>query len=117
MRRRMSRMTAGGSAAPNTLEPAINIVALDLAAGFVGLGAGVVVVTDNSSTQSTLGTVQLFPDSTVFTAITVLNCSITDFDPGPFDGSNPDVTITISGSFPVNSTMWGSLTGVVTTLV
>jgi hypothetical protein len=67
--------------------------------------------------QSTLGTVTLYPDSTVFSAISVLNCSITDFDPGPFDGSNPDVPITISGSWPVNSTMWGSLTGVATTLV
>lgn len=67
--------------------------------------------------QATIGTVTLYPDSTVFSAISVLNCSITDFDPGPFDGSNPDVPITISGSWPVNSTMWGSLTGVATTLV
>jgi hypothetical protein len=67
--------------------------------------------------QSTIGTVQIFSDSTVFSAITVLNCSITDFDPGPYDGSNPDVPITVSGSFPVNSTMWGSLTGILTTLV
>jgi hypothetical protein len=39
------------------LNSNVNIVALDLAAGFVGVGAGVVVVTDNSATQSTLGNV------------------------------------------------------------
>lgn len=67
--------------------------------------------------QATIGTVQIFSDSTVFSAITVLNCSITDIDPGAFDGTDPVVSVTVSGAFPVNSTMWGSLTGVLTTLV
>jgi hypothetical protein len=67
--------------------------------------------------QASLGTVQIFSDSTTFSAITVLNCSITDFDPGAFDGTDPVVLVTISGGFPVNSTMWGSLTGVATTLI
>jgi hypothetical protein len=70
-----------------------------------------------AQTQATLGTVQIFSDSTVFDSLTVLNCSITDFDPGAYDGSDPVVSMTISGTFPVNSTMWGSLTGILTTLV
>ncbi len=72
---------------------------------------------EQAQKQATLGTVQIFSDSTVFDSLTVLNCSITDFDPGAFDGADPVVSMTISGSFPVNSTMWGSLTGVLTTLV
>jgi hypothetical protein len=70
-----------------------------------------------AQTQATLGTVQIFSDSTVFSALSVLNCSITDFDPGAFDGTDPVVSVTVSGGFPVNSSMWGSLTGVLTTLV
>lgn len=39
------------------LNEDVHVTALDLAAGFVGLGAGVIVVTDTSATQATLGSV------------------------------------------------------------
>ena len=67
--------------------------------------------------QATLGTVVIYPDSSTFSPIEVLNCSITDFDPGAFDGADPVVSVTVSGTFPVNSTMWGSLTGTLATLI
>ena len=50
--------TAGGDVFVfAALNSNINITALDLAAGFVGLGAGVVVVNDDSVTEATLGSV------------------------------------------------------------
>ena len=50
--------TAGGNIAVlATLNDNIQLVSLGLQAGFVGLGAGVIVVTDDSTTEATLGSV------------------------------------------------------------
>ncbi len=58
--------SAGGNLSVNAiLNSTVDIIALDLAAGFVGLGAGVVVVNDNSVTQATLGSVSKAHDVTV----------------------------------------------------
>ena len=50
--------SAGGNLSVQAiLNSTVKITALDLSAGFVGLGAGVVVVNDNSVTKATLGSV------------------------------------------------------------
>ena len=58
--------TAGGNVTvAATLTSHTNIMSLDLAGGFVGLGVGVIVVTDDSVTQATLGTVHKAQDVSV----------------------------------------------------
>ena len=69
--------TAGGEVfAFASLNSAINITALDLAAGFVGVGAGVVVVTDNSVIKATLGSVAT-PGAVSLTATSTQAISVT----------------------------------------
>jgi hypothetical protein len=63
--------------------------------------------------NATIGTVTAFPDSSTFSPIELVNCSIQDFDPGAFDGGDPTVKVTIRGVFYVNSAMWASLTGAI----
>ena len=61
--------------------------------------------------QCYLGNVVTFSDSTVFPSITIPQCSIIDFDPGPYDGQDPTVKVTVKGIFYVNSMLWSSVTG------
>jgi hypothetical protein len=59
-----------------------------------------------AQTQSILGTVTAYPDSPVFPAVSLTNCSITDIDPGAYDGQDPTVKITLKGVFYTNATLW-----------
>jgi hypothetical protein len=69
--------TAGGDVfAYASLNSGINITALDLSAGFVGVGAGVVVVTDNSVVKATLGSVST-PGNVSVTATSTQTITIT----------------------------------------
>ncbi len=69
--------TAGGNVfAYASLNSDITITALDLSAGFVGLGAGVVVVTDNSVTKATLGSVST-PGNVSVTATSTQTIGVT----------------------------------------
>jgi hypothetical protein len=58
-----------------------------------------------------LGTVIAYPDSTVFPAIQLTNASVTEIDPGAFDGADPAVKVTVKGTFYINASLWGALTG------
>ena len=60
---------------------------------------------------SYLGTVVAYPDSNVFPAISLSNASITELDPGAFDGADPIVKATVKGTFYINSGLWAGLTG------
>ncbi|HET6237314.1 MAG TPA: hypothetical protein VFE41_20495 [Acetobacteraceae bacterium] len=69
--------TAGGDVfAFASLNSTINITALDLSAGFVGVGAGVVVVNDNSVTKATLGSVST-PGNVSVTATSTQTIGVT----------------------------------------
>lgn len=58
-----------------------------------------------------LGTVDVYSDSNVFGPISLTNASITEIDPGAFDGVDPVVKITMKGTFYVNANLWASQTG------
>lgn len=61
--------------------------------------------------NSLIGDVSTFSDSTTFEELDFTNCAIQTFEPGPFDGSDPTVKVTIKGQFFTNSSMWADLTG------
>jgi hypothetical protein len=56
--------------------------------------------------QAYIGSITAYPDSTVFTPITLVNCSIMRIAPGPFDGQDPTVKATIKGVYYTNNVMW-----------
>lgn len=53
-----------------------------------------------------IGQVTAYPDSTVFPAVTLVNCAIRPIAPGAYDGTNPEVKITLRGVFYANAVMW-----------
>jgi hypothetical protein len=57
-------------------------------------------------TNSGLGPVTIHSDTSAFQAITLYNSVIRHLDPGAYDGTDPVVSLTIRGLFPVNSDMW-----------
>jgi hypothetical protein len=61
--------------------------------------------------NSYLGAVTAFPDSSVFPAIALTNASITELDPGAFDGMDPVTKVTVKGTFLLNASLWAALTG------
>jgi hypothetical protein len=56
--------------------------------------------------QSVLGAVTIFSDATTFPEITLLNASVIEVTPGPFDGTDPTTQITVKGVFPINAALW-----------
>jgi hypothetical protein len=63
--------------------------------------------------NATIGTVTAYGDSSTLAPIQLVNCSIQDFDPGAFDGTDPTLRVTMKGTFYVNASMWASLTGLI----
>jgi hypothetical protein len=57
--------------------------------------------------NSVLGTCVGYPDSAVFPSITLVNASLLGFDPGAWDGTDPVIRITVTGTYYVNSVLWG----------
>lgn len=57
-------------------------------------------------TNAILGSVTVYPDSTVFPSITLANCSLLRPSPGPYDGQDPTVKITIKGVYYINTALW-----------
>lgn len=53
-----------------------------------------------------LGTAIGYPDSAAFPSISMSNASITEFDPGAWDGIDAVVSVTIRGVFYTNSSSW-----------
>ncbi|MGC9271240.1 hypothetical protein [Acidiphilium sp.] len=56
--------------------------------------------------QAIIGPVTSHADTSAFSAITLQNSSIIDFDPGAFDGMDPVARVTIRGVFYTNSVLW-----------
>lgn len=55
---------------------------------------------------SVLGPVTAYSDSSAFQPAYIDNASITDFDPGAFDGSDPVVRVVVRGIFYLNNNLW-----------
>ena len=53
-----------------------------------------------------IGTVTAYPDSTVYPAVTLANCSIKSYDPGAYDGTDPTVKVVVRGTFYANAVLW-----------
>ncbi len=92
--------TAGGDVFVfASLNSAINITALDLSAGFVGLGAGVVVVTDNSTVAATLGSVSTPGNvSVVATSTQTINVTTGQASIGAVGAGATFTEVTMGGS-------------------
>lgn len=59
-----------------------------------------------------IGLIDIFSDApTTLQSIPMVNCSITEIDPGAFDGQDPTFKATVKGTFYVNAAIWATLTG------
>lgn len=56
--------------------------------------------------SSDIGNVSIFPDSSAFPEIDLVNCVIQHIDPGAYDGMDPVVRLTIRGIFYINNDLW-----------
>ena len=59
-------------------------------------------------TASYIGSVTTYSDSTVVPSVILANCSITDIDPGAYDGTDPTTKVTVKGVFYTNALLWAS---------
>ena len=57
--------------------------------------------------NSVLGTVTGYSDSAVYPSSTIVNASITGFDPGAWDGTDPVIKVTVTGVYYINNSLWG----------
>lgn len=56
--------------------------------------------------NSVIGEVITHADTSAFSAITINNASVVEFDPGAFDGKDPVFRLTLRGVFYSNNTLW-----------
>ena len=71
-----------------------------------------------TQSQSILGSITLYPDSSAFPDITLVNTSIEGIDPGAFDGTDPTCKITLVGTYYINAGMWtGNVQGAIGAVV
>jgi hypothetical protein len=59
--------------------------------------------------NSVLGSITTYSDSTIFPALTLINCSLQGVDPGPYDGQDPTTKLTIEGVLPINAILWSGV--------
>lgn len=57
--------------------------------------------------NSNIGDCIVYPDATTINPWTIINCSITDQDPGSLDGSDARYIFKVAGYYPVNSSAFG----------
>ena len=58
---------------------------------------------------SVIGTVEIHSDTSAFSALTIHDTYIERVDPGPYDGTNPEVPLVLRGVFYVNNALWNLL--------
>jgi hypothetical protein len=61
-----------------------------------------------AQSDSVLGNVVVYSDAANFPEITLATSSITEIDPGAYDGVDPATKITIKGVFYINADMWAA---------
>lgn len=59
-----------------------------------------------SQTNGNIGPVTVHSDTSAFGAISLVNTTIADIDPGAFDGTDPVVRLTLEGIFYINNDLW-----------
>lgn len=57
-------------------------------------------------TNSAIGPLTVYPDTTSLQPVPLDNCVIIDVDLGAFDGKNPVTRLTLHGIFYINSAAW-----------
>lgn len=57
-------------------------------------------------TNSAIGPITIYPDTTALQAIPLDNCVIGNVDLGAFDGKDPVARLTLHGIFYINSAAW-----------
>lgn len=57
-------------------------------------------------TNSAVGPITVYPDTTAFQPVPLDNCVIHNIDLGAWDGKNPVTRLTLSGIFYINSAAW-----------
>jgi len=58
--------------------------------------------------KAVLGPIVVYPDSTVLGPFSLVNCSLTEIDPGAFDGQDPSCKATIKGIYYLNAALWST---------
>lgn len=56
--------------------------------------------------NSNIGSLTIHSDAAPFQPIALSNVTANMLNPGPFDGSNPGVTLSLRGEFYVNNNLW-----------
>ncbi|HXS04805.1 MAG TPA: hypothetical protein VN731_10035 [Rhodanobacter sp.] len=56
--------------------------------------------------QSTIGQVNVIPDSIAWASVTLDTCVIGEVDFGAYDGTDPMIKVTMSGIYYINSALW-----------
>ncbi|QGZ66357.1 hypothetical protein [Paraburkholderia acidisoli] len=59
-------------------------------------------------TATYLGQVNVHSDTSTFPVSTMTDTSIVSVDPGAFDGTDPVVRVVLSGSMPINASLWSA---------
>lgn len=59
-----------------------------------------------SLNNSHIGPVTVHPDTSAFPQMSFSNMVIRHIDPGPYDGSGPDVSLTLRGIMYLNNNLW-----------
>lgn len=59
-----------------------------------------------SLNNSKIGPATIHPDTSAFPQIAVNNLVIRTIDPGPYDGSGPDMNLTLRGIMYLNNNLW-----------
>ena len=59
-----------------------------------------------SKATSVLGSIVIHSDTSAFPALTIHDSYIKQLDPGPYDGTNPEVPLILRGVFFVNNDLW-----------
>lgn len=57
-------------------------------------------------TNSAIGPITVYPDTTAFQPVPLDNCVISNIDLGAWDGKNPVIRLSLHGVFYINSAAW-----------
>lgn len=56
--------------------------------------------------DSNIQDITIYSDTSTFPPIALQDVVINHIDPGPYDGSGPDVQLVLRGALPINNDMW-----------
>lgn len=62
-----------------------------------------------AQSTSILGNVTIYSDTSAWDPVQLRESAIMDIQPGPYDGMDPTVSLTISGVYDINNNLWNGL--------